>query len=67
MTKELNDKGIACGRHRVARLMRENGIVTRRRKAFGPAQPKLSCTYRSESLAKLPHPKAGTSSRILLT
>jgi len=25
MTKELNDRGIVCGRHRVARLMREKG------------------------------------------
>ena len=31
MHAELNSRGYRCGRHRVARLMRENGITVRRR------------------------------------
>lgn len=30
----LRDEGAACGRHRVARLRRQHGIVTRRRRRF---------------------------------
>ena len=32
--RELKAQGIACGRHRVARLMRRAGIVGRRRRAY---------------------------------
>lgn len=32
--KTLNDQGIACGKHRVARLRRINGIEAKRRKRF---------------------------------
>lgn len=34
MTRELRDQGKRCGRHRVARLMRENGMGARRKKRF---------------------------------
>jgi len=32
--RQLKDEGIACGRHRVARLMREDGIVARKRRKY---------------------------------
>jgi len=32
--RELSDRGVACGRHRVARLMREEGLQAKRRRAF---------------------------------
>ena len=31
---ELNEKGNSCSRHRVARLMRDNGIVSKHKKKF---------------------------------
>jgi putative transposase len=34
MTRELRTQGNTCGRHRVARLMRENGMGARRKKRF---------------------------------
>ncbi|MBU1949194.1 MAG: IS3 family transposase, partial [Candidatus Eisenbacteria bacterium] len=34
MTRELRTKGKTCGRHRVARLMRKNGLGARRKKRF---------------------------------
>jgi transposase InsO family protein len=34
MTRELRTQGKTCGRHRVARLMRENGMQARRKKRF---------------------------------
>ena len=34
MTRELRTKGKTCGRHRVARLMRANGLAARRKKRF---------------------------------
>lgn len=34
MTRELREQGKKCGRHRVARLMRENGLGARRKKRF---------------------------------
>ena len=34
MTRELRDDGIAIGRHRVARLMRENALKARQRRRF---------------------------------
>jgi putative transposase len=34
MMRELRDQGRKCGRHRVARLMRENGLGARRKKRF---------------------------------
>ena len=36
MTEELKSRGFQCGRHRVVRLMREQGIFVRPRKAFRP-------------------------------
>ena len=33
--RALNATGVACGRHRVARLRREGGIETRRQRRFG--------------------------------
>jgi putative transposase len=48
--EELNDQGIACGKHRVARLRKENGIEARRKRRFrltvenhstAPAAPNL--------------------------
>ncbi len=32
--RQLKSEGIACGRHRIARLMREDGIVARRRRQY---------------------------------
>jgi transposase InsO family protein len=32
--RSLRNKGVACGKHRIARLRRQNGIETRRRKRF---------------------------------
>lgn len=34
MTRELRDDGITIGRHRVARLMRENALKARQRRRF---------------------------------
>lgn len=31
---ELRERGVACGRHRLARLRRESGVLTRRRRRF---------------------------------
>ena len=48
--EELNDQGIACGKHQVARLRKENGIEARRKRRFrltvenhstAPAAPNL--------------------------
>jgi putative transposase len=36
MTHELRRRGHACGRHRVARLMRRHGLRARRKRAFHP-------------------------------
>ena len=36
MTEELRSRGFQCGRHQVARLMREQGICVRSRRAFRP-------------------------------
>ncbi|MEM7792137.1 MAG: IS3 family transposase [Verrucomicrobiota bacterium] len=60
MTKELHDRGIACGRHRVARLMRENRIVVRRRKSFRPRTTQVDKNARiaPNLLAAAPTPKA---------
>lgn len=32
--RQLQSEGIACGRHRIARLMREDGIVARKRRKY---------------------------------
>jgi putative transposase len=32
--KALNNKGVVCGKHRIARIRRQNGIATKRRKRF---------------------------------
>lgn len=34
LTRKLRERGQPCGRHRVARLMRENGLNARRKKRF---------------------------------
>lgn len=34
MTHELRDNGLAVGRRRIARLMRENGLVARQKRRF---------------------------------
>ena len=36
VTRQLRQQGVVCGENRVARLMRENGLAARRKKAFGP-------------------------------
>jgi putative transposase len=36
VTKELRRQGVACGKNRVARLMRENQLAARGKKAFRP-------------------------------
>ena len=36
VTRELRQQGVGCGENRVARLMRENELAARRKKAFGP-------------------------------
>src|SRR5712664_585362 len=33
VTRELRQQGVGCGEHRVARLMRENELAARRKKA----------------------------------
>jgi len=34
MTRELHDRGLAVGRRRTARLMRENGLIARQKRRF---------------------------------
>lgn len=46
MTEELKSQGFRCGRHRVARLMRAQGIFVRPRKAFRPRTTKVDETAR---------------------
>ena len=36
MHRHLNAEGVACGKHRVARLMRESGLVARPGRAYKP-------------------------------
>src|SRR6516165_1429259 len=36
ITQQLRKEGMACGENRVARLMRENGLAARAKKAFRP-------------------------------
>src|SRR5215831_5739602 len=36
ITQQLRKEGVACGENRVARLMRENGLSARVKKAFRP-------------------------------
>ena len=36
ITQQLRQEGVVCGENRVARLMRENQLVARRKKAFRP-------------------------------
>lgn len=60
MTKELNDRGIACGRHRGDRIMRENDIRIRRRKAFRPRTTQVDKQARvaPNHLANAPAPQS---------
>ena len=46
MTEELKSQGFQCGRHRVARLMREQDIFVRPRRAFRPRTTKVDTTVR---------------------
>ena len=46
MTEELKSRGFQCGRHRVAPLMREQGIFVRPRRAFRPRTTKVDTTAR---------------------
>ena len=46
MTEELKSRGFRCGRHRVARLMRAQGIFVRPLKAFRPRTTKADKTAR---------------------
>ena len=34
MTRELRDGGLTVGRHRIARLMRQNGLRARQKRRF---------------------------------
>ncbi len=36
ITQQLRQEGVRCGENRVARLMRQNGLAARRKKAFRP-------------------------------
>src|ERR1700751_5787933 len=36
ITQQLRQEGVVCGENRVARLMRENELAARRKKAFRP-------------------------------
>lgn len=36
ISRQLRHEGVVCGEHRVARLMRQNGLAARRKKAFRP-------------------------------
>ena len=60
MTEELKSRGLRCGRHRVARLMRAQGISVRPRKAFRPCTTKADKTARiaPNHLAKACAPNA---------
>ena len=59
MTAELNARGVECGRHRVCRIMREQGIFVRSRRAFRPRTTKVDKTARiaPNHLAKADMPK----------
>jgi transposase InsO family protein len=46
MTEELKSRGFQCGRHRVAPLMREQGIFVRTRRAFRPRTTTVDKTAR---------------------
>ena len=60
MTEELKSRNFRCGRHRVAKLMREQGIFVRPRKAFRPRTTKVDKTARiaPNHLAKACAPNA---------
>ena len=63
MTHELRRRGHACGRHRVARLMRRHGLRARRKRAFRPktTQPgKTPCANLLKERARA----AGARSRL---
>lgn len=60
MTEELKHRGLACGCHRVARLMREHSLFARCRKAFRPRTTKVDKNARiaQNRLAKASTPEA---------
>ena len=65
MTRELRDDGVTIGRHRVARLMRENALQARQRRRFkrptdpadDPQHDHLRSRWPSRSTAQ-PYPHA---------
>ena len=50
MTRELRDDGITIGRHRVARLMRENALQARQRRRFKRTTDSLHAFGRAKPL-----------------
>ena len=54
MWEELRDRGYCCGRHRVARLRRRHGIVTKRRRRFIRARKPYDRTPPAPRLVKWP-------------
>lgn len=63
MTRELRDQGLAVGRRRTARLMRDNGLCARQkwscitfgesRTTAGPERPRENCGRRCERRASI--------------
>lgn len=54
MWEELRDRGYCCGRHRVARLRRRHGIVTKRRRRFIRARKPYDRTPPAPRLVEWP-------------
>lgn len=56
MHQELVDRGYACGRHRVARLMRANGLVAQRKRRYrsNPARNDLYARFENRLLKREP-------------
>ena len=50
MTRELRDDGVTIGRHRVARLMRENALKARQRRRFKRTTDSLPLSGRAKPL-----------------
>jgi putative transposase len=47
ITQQLRQEGVVCGENRVARLMRENKLVARRKKAFSATYDSSRTTSRT--------------------
>ena len=56
MHRELIDRGYLCGRHRVARLMRVNGVVAQRKRRYrtNPARGELYARFENRLLRHEP-------------